>query len=172
MRQITTEEKREALKAFIDSPDGDLETLDRSCLERWASCPWQAHVIESGLVKTVSLAAEAGEAIHQALSTVTRTWVEDGDSYDTAWIARDSLRTDLQFELRRSRPDLQPEVLAGMMPSVWAWARFCSEIRPGNVLGFDGGWEIGRSSQLAYDFPDLGARVTSELDLIYANRET
>lgn len=172
MRNITAEDRQDALKAFVEQPDDGLETLDRSTLDRWASCPWQASAIESGRVKAVGLAAEAGEAIHHALATVTRTWVQDGDTYDTSWAARESLKTDLEFELRRSRPDLQPEVLAGMMPSAWAWAKFLSEIRPGNVLAFDGGDDVGRSSQLAYDMPDLGARVTSELDLLYANRET
>lgn len=171
MRGLTAEERAATLDAFVDTPDDGLESLDRSTLDRWATCPWQAAAIESGRVKIVGLAAEAGEAIHHALSTVTRTWVEDGNSYETTWAARDSLRTDLEFELRRSRPDLQPEVLKGMMPSVWAWAKFLSEIRPGNVLGFDGG-EADRSSQYAYDMPDLGARVTSELDLVYANPQT
>lgn len=159
-----------ALFDYDDAPQ--LELLDRSTLSNWANCPWQAHAIESGRVTTVGLAAEAGESIHHALGTVTRAWVQDGDQFDTSWAARDSLRTDLEFELRRTRPDLQPEVLAGMMPSLWAWAKFLSEIRPGNVLAFDGGDDVGRSSQLAYDMPDLGARVTSELDLLYANKET
>lgn len=172
MKTITPAERRESLKSFVEVPGDDLETLDRSQLERWSVCPWSAKAIEDGRCKTVSLAAEAGEAIHQALATVTRTWVQDGDTYDTSWSARDGLRTDLEFELRRSRPDLQPEVLAGMMPSLWAWAKFLSEIRPGNVLAFDGGRDVGRSGQLAYDMPDLGARVTSELDLLYACRET
>lgn len=159
-----------ALFDYDDAPT--LEELDRSTLDHWATCPWQAAAIESGKVKTVGMAAEAGEAIHNALATVTKTWVQDGDQYETTWAARDFIKTDLEFELRRSRPDLQPEVLAGMMPSLWAWAKFLSEIRPGNVLAFDGGDDVGRSSQLAYDMPDLGARVTSELDLLHACRES
>lgn len=160
------------IDAFVDTSDSDLETVDRSCLQSWAQCPFQAAEIEAGRAKIVGLAAEAGSAIHNALSVVTRQWVEDGNKYDTTYIARDEMRNELECQLRKARPDLQPEVLKGMMPSLWAWAKFITSISPANILAFDGGEDIGKSAQLAYDFPDLGTRATAELDLLYACKES
>lgn len=175
----------QTLAAFIDFDDApamakdapDLETVDRSTLARWALCPWQAAAIESGRVKHFGLAAEAGEAIHGVLGLVTRTWVEDGRTYlhdgeSGVWAARDELKRDVEFELKRLRPDLQPAALEGMRASIWAWVRFLTSISPENVLAFDGGHDIGRSSQFAYDFPDLGTRATSELDLAFKFRDS
>lgn len=171
-RATSPAELREQLAVFVETQASDLDLLDRSTLERWAECPWQAKAMEQGRSRIVGIAAEAGEAIHQALGKATLEWVQNGDNHDKSWEARDSIKTDLEFELRRSRPDLQPEVLKGMMPSVWAWSDFLCHINPGNILGFDGGDECDRSSQLAYDYSEFGVRVTSEIDLLYANKNT
>lgn len=151
------------IDAFVDTSDLDLPLVDRSTAENWSCCPWMAKECEEGRGGPVGLAAEVGEAIHQCLSTTTQAWIDSNGAHSTT-----DLRNDLEFELRRARPDLQPEALRSMMPSAWAWSKFLADIHPGNILRFDGG-EDHRSGQLAYDVPDLGARVTSELDLLYAS---
>jgi hypothetical protein len=164
MKALTEAEKRDALKSLVDTDLPDLILADRSQLERWATCPWQAKAVDDGRCKTVGMAAEAGQAIHDALSSVTRDWIDSNGAHSPA-----DLRNDLEFALRSARPDVQPDAIKGMMPSLWAWAKFIEGIHPGNILRFDGGEDVGRSGQLAWDIPDLGVRVTSELDLLYSS---
>jgi hypothetical protein len=163
MKSLTPAERREALKSFVDQPDGGLFVADRSTLQHWADCPWQAKAIADGRCRTVGIAAEAGSAVHAAFSAVTIEWIESNGAMSPV-----DLRQDVEHHLRNSRPDIQPEALAAAMPSLWQWAKLISSIHPGNILGFDGGEELDppRSGQLAYDIVDLGVRITGELDLI------
>jgi hypothetical protein len=163
MRKVTPAEYREALKSFVDQPDGGLYVVDRSTLQHWADCPWQAKAIADGRCRTVGIAAEAGSAVHPAFSAVTIEWIASQGAMSPV-----DLRQDVEHHLRNSRPDIQPEALAAAMPSLWQWAKLISSIHPGNILGFDGGEELDppRSGQLAYDIVDLGVRITGELDLI------
>ena len=165
MKGLTKEEKRDALGAFFEiEDDRDLAVLDRSVLERWAECPWQARAIEDGRVKAVGVLAEAGEAVHVAFSRTIQSWIDSEGAMSAA-----DLRNEAEWEMRGARPDIQPEALKGGMPALWAWSKLIADIHPGNILRFDGGEDAGRSGQLAYDIPDLGVRVTSELDLLYAS---
>lgn len=162
MERPSKAEMAKTIDSFIDPIESDLPLLDRSTIERWASCPWAAKECEEGRAKIVGQAAVAGEAIHAALSAVTQGWIDSNGAQSPV-----DLRNDLEFELRRARPDLQPDVLKGCMPSAWAWSKFLEGVHPGNILRFDGG-EGERCGQLAYDIPDLGVRVTSELDLLFS----
>jgi hypothetical protein len=51
---------------------------------------------------------------------------------------------------------------------MFAWTSFIRDIHPDNILAYDGGESQGRGGQLAWDMPDLGVRVTSEIDLLIA----
>lgn len=163
MKTLSREEKQKTLDSFLEDVKPELAVVDRSTIQAWGDCPWMAKEIESGRAGPVGLPAEAGEAIHAALSAATQAWIDsNGNSSAT------DIRNDLEIELRRVRPDLQPEAIRGAMPSAWAWSKFLESIHPGNILRFDGG-EEHRCGQLALDIPDLGARVTSELDLLYSS---
>lgn len=148
--------------ALFDEDEPSL-VLDRSTLERWSTCPWQAKAIEDRRVQTSSNMAAAGEEIHQAISRTIGAWL-DSDGM----ISPSDIRQELEMHLRQSRPDMQPEALAGCMASAWSFSQFLSTIHPGNVLAFDGGEDRERSGQLSMDLEGIGVRVTSELDLLYA----
>jgi len=162
MRTLTPEDRREALKAFVDAPDGDLDVVDRSTLERAANCPWQAKAIADGRCSAVGLMAEAGEEAHKAFGEVLRSWIDSNGAMD-----RSDLRQDCEFAVRNARPDLQPEAIRAIQNAIWSWSELIYKIHPGNILAFDGGEDIDLSGQLAVDFPDLKTRFTSELDLLY-----
>jgi hypothetical protein len=162
MKTLTPAERQEALKAFVETPDHGLATVDRSTLERALTCPWQAKAVESGRCRTVGIMAEAGEEGHKAFGEALRGWI---DSHGA--ISKDDLRQDVSLAVRNSRPDLQPDAVRAIEPAIWMFADLVYGIHPGNVLAFDGGEDIDRSGQLAIDFPDLGVRYTSELDLLY-----
>lgn len=157
--------KKETVLSFADEiQDTPAPTvLDRSTLERWASCPWQAQAIADGRVTEQNDLLNAGNEIHDALSRTTRYWVEsDGQ------VSPMDLQAELENDLRSSRPDVQPQVIAGMKASIYHWGQFLHKIHPANVLGFDGGEPLNRSGQLALDFTGAGVRVTSEIDLLYS----
>lgn len=162
MRTITPEDRRDALKAFIEAPESDLATVDRTTLERAQTCPFQAKAISDGRCATVGMLAEAGEECHKAMSEVMHQWI---DSHGA--MSKTDLRQDLQVTIAGVRPDLQPEAIRAIAGSIWSWSSLVYTIHPGNILAFDGGEDVDRSGQLAIDFPDLGVRYTSELDLLY-----
>ena len=169
MKTISQEERREALKSLVDTDVGsDFEVVDRSAAEHAMTCPWQAKAIETGRCKTVGILAEAGEAAHKAFGDVLHSWI---DSHGA--ISKSDLIQDVEFAVRNARPDLQPEAIRSIQSSIWNWATLIvgsqgvPGIHPTNILGFDGGEDIGKSGQLAIDFPDLRTRYTSELDFLY-----
>jgi hypothetical protein len=151
----------DAFFTFDDAPR--LMVLDRSTLEAWALCPWQAKAIEEHRVTAWPLLPVIGEEIHQAISRATHTWVDSGGI-----LSPSELRDTVEAELLAARPDVQPEALEGFRASIYAWASHLHKIHPENILGMDGGESRGKSGQLSVDFNDLGVRVTSELDLLYA----
>lgn len=149
-----------ALFDYDDAPA--LETVDRSTLQNAMECPWRAKAIADGRCNTVGILAEAGEAVHQAQGSMIRSWI---DSHGA--MSKTDLRMELELAVRGARPDLQPEAIKALQPAAWLLADTIYKIHPGNILAFDGGEDVDRSGQLAYDFPDLGVRYTSELDLLY-----
>jgi hypothetical protein len=164
MRKPTPAEMQKAMSAFfIMDEEPALTVLDRSTLENWSLCPFRASAQEAGKINFPAV-LHTGNEVHDALSRVTRNWIESDGEFSPV-----QLRDELLAELRGSRPDLQPQVLEACRASAWNWASYlAANCHPGNILGFDGGEEIGKSGQLACDFEDLGVQVTSELDLLHA----
>lgn len=139
-----------------------LPYVDRSTLERFVSCPAMARYVQTKQVITSSFEADSGNAVHDALSIATQEWVSSAGRMGV----RDLSESLMQF-VAASRPDVQPDAIEALRFCAWPWARFLSDIHPENIIRFDGG-EGDRSGQLAFDMPDLGLRITSEVDLLYA----
>lgn len=155
---------RETTLSFAVADDEqDVVVVDRSRLERYATCPAQARFIDSGLVLDESLAAATGDAVHQAFSGAIERYLDDPTEHYSAYAEA------AMSGLRSARPDIQPGALGAGRPAVWAWAKYLSNHSANNVIRYDGG-EGERSGQLAVDLPfgDLTLRITSELDLLLA----
>jgi hypothetical protein len=142
--------------------DEPLLTVDRSDLES-VDCPARMSFIRQGVVLNQSLAMDSGNAVHDAFSVATRQYVSSRGALNAGEVTEDA-KTNLIWD---TRPDLIWDAWQGFSPSVKAWGWFLTKIHPENVLRFDGG-DGEQSGQLAIDFPDLGLRCTSEVDLLYA----
>lgn len=164
MQGLNAAEKRQALAAFVDIDVPAPLTKDRSDLERWATCPAQAAYVAAGRVNNSSLAAAAGEEVHQAFGRVLADYVCQFQETGTYPTPRD-MRLQLEQEILAARPDVQPQAIAGMKASMWAWADYVARLHANNIIGFDGGEAYGKSGQLAWDI--AGTRITSELDLLH-----
>lgn len=140
----------------------ELDVIQRSELEQWANCPTAARLAED-FKPSVGLAAHVGEEIHQAFSRLITSFIDSGGSLNTR-----ELRDDLSHELASSRPDVQPQVVEGAKRSAWDFCNYLSRIHHENILRYDGG-EGQRSGQLAHDLPELGLRITSEVDCLHAS---
>ncbi len=164
MKGLTPEERRSTLPAFVDEAEVDLTLVDRTPLERYAVCPAQAIMIDRGGINDGSLLADAGNEGHTAFAESITEYINQGgqisvsDLADTVW-----------HFLINSRPDVQAEAIKGLRASVWAFAKFIAggSLHPHNIIRYSGG-EGKKSGQLAMDWPDLGIRITSELDLLHA----
>lgn len=142
--------------------DAKLTVLDRSTLERYTVCPAQARFVETGAIRAVGRPAIVGQEIHDALAATLRSYIDS-----SGMMRRNELISDLEINLRQSRPDVQPEVIRSFRSSIFSWASFIEDIHFANILRHDGG-NGSRSGQLSHDLPNLGLRLTSELDLLYA----
>ena len=165
MRKPTPDEKRQALDALhvLDETPA-LRVVDRTPLESVATCPfaWAAvHRDRRVVIENTLLAA--GQEVHDALSRTLLEWVECGGN-----LSPRELSNSVEIELRQSRPDVQPEVIDGAIRSAWAWGQFIWNIRPANILRFDGGEVCGKPGQLSIDGLSKDVRVTSEIDLLHA----
>ncbi len=161
MKRPSKEEMAKSMASFIDFDIPSVTILDRSTLEAWGQCPFRASCLDRKLIDFPAV-LHIGEEVHQAISRATHQWIEsDGQ------LSPGELRDALIAELRGSRPDVQPQVLSACAASAWNWAAYlAANCHPGNILGFDGGDDLEKSGQLAADFEDLNARITSELDLL------
>lgn len=164
MQRATKEEQSRTIDAMdVGFDDSPLPILDRSTLERAAECPFQAHAVAKGLVKDLKACMDSGNEVHGAFSAAVHDWIDsDGQ------VEPHDLLSTIEFHLANSRPDIQPDVLQGGRASMWAWVNFIKDIHPDNILAYDGGEKQQRGGQLAWDMPDLGVRVTSEIDLLIA----
>lgn len=140
----------------------ELDVLDRSTLELWATCPAQAKMVENKRSIHESVPLLVGCEAHDALSRTLRTYMSEPLQFNPY-----EVREELTVQMLRSRPDVQPKVIENLQRMVYDWAQFILSIHPENILRYDGG-DGGRSGQLAYDIEHLGCRVTSELDFLYA----
>lgn len=140
--------------------DDELPVVDRSTLERWATCPAQARLLAGRKEPPLPSVATTGTEIHRCLSqTVTEYLASDGNM-------RPGEIVEVALALLvQSRPDVQPDVMHAIRPALWSWARMVAGINPLNILHYDGGTGK-RSGQLAIDIG--GYRVTSEVDFCHA----
>lgn len=137
-------------------------TADRTSLERMADCPRQARLLETGTVLDTSRELESGIASHDAISSAVSEYVASRGN-----LGQQDLTEWLLQSIAMSRPDIQPDAIAALRPSVWGIARLLRDIHPGNMLRWDGG-EGDNSGQLSFDLDEFRLRVTSELDLLYS----
>lgn len=166
MKRATPAEQQAALDALCPLEETPkLTVLDRSTLEAWATCPFQAAAVHRDKrVNVENTLLVAGQEGHDALSRATLEYVRSGG----VEMSPRELSDTLALELQNSRPDVQPEVIDGVKRSIYAWGQFLGRISPLNILAFDGGEEVGKSGQLSLDFPAAGVRVTSEIDLLHS----
>lgn len=150
----------DSFMAPLDRPA--LPVLDRSTLERWATCPAQAAIVEANLVNNDSDIAAAGTEVHAALGETLREYVASRGA-----LGPQDLRQGVENWLLASRPDVQPDVLRAFRRSVWDWSKLVSGIHHDNLLRFDGGEGV-RSGQLAWEVAGT-CTVTSEIDLLYTS---
>lgn len=136
--------------------------LDRSMLERYATCPFQGFAVETGLVTDNSPEADSGTAVHGVIAEAVGRYATDGIP----------LREYLEQEILMVRPDVQTDACAGLRRSIWAIDKFLTSRAPQDIIAYQGG-EGDRSSQLAWELlPATKSRgpvmPTSEIDLLLA----
>lgn len=162
-KQLQPAPGEDTLASFSPVDEVELERLDRSRAQNWGTCPRMAALIDSGQINTSSHAATIGEEGHKVLGDTTGEYIARGDS----WMTRKELAEWVEGAARHSRPDVQPEVIQAVKYSAWAWAEYIGGINHENILHYDGG-EGERSGQLSVEWPEWGALLTSEVDLLHA----
>lgn len=149
--------------------DEKLRIVDRSALELYTVCPQQAVWMDSGVILNETREMASGNAVHDALSLVTREFVDSLSTSDSGFggYRAAELKETLDAYLLTSRPDIQQDAIDAMRASAWSWCKFLSVIHREEVLKFDGG-EGSKSGQVSVDIPHLGLRLTSEIDFLHA----
>lgn len=143
-------------------------TADRSTLEAYAKCPLSAR-LSAERCNSAGDAAACGTEVHEAIAATIREYIEAaGDERVTWWGPHELLHT-LKRHLLRSRPDVQPDVMQAMGPSLWAWSEMMHQIAPWDIMRHDGG-EGERCGQMTEDVEtSLGTiQATSEIDFLAA----
>lgn len=144
--------------------DSRLIPVDRSTLERFATCPAQGCYVEANS-PPAGMAAAIGEQAHQAISRTIQQYVETREVTSPTDFA-DALRANMSG----SRPDVQPGVIQCLSRSVWGLAQYIGGgVAPQNILRFDGG-AGDKSGQLSWPLEDLGVLLTSEVDFLHATK--
>ena len=138
------------------------EIVDRSTLESWQTCPFQAKAIQDGRAINGSVLASAGQAAHDCYSAAIHDWIGSAGTLDASTIA-EGIRT----MALHSRPDVQPIVVQSTKYSAWKWSDWLTTIHPDSILRFDGGVDE-RSGQIAWDVE--GVTLTCELDFLTTGR--
>lgn len=139
----------------------DTPTVDHSTLAAYGLCPSRAAMVQCKIIYECSRELLAGQVVHDALSEAVRHYVKFG-LLTTSYKLADIVKTVLQH----TRPDLQPECLDAIRPSLNAWAAWLSEeVRPSSIMRHDGG-EGEHCGQLTRECE--GVNVTSEVDLLLA----
>ena len=162
-KQLKPAPGEDPLASFSPLPEVDLKRLDRSTVQAWGNCPRQAALLATGKINHTSHAAALGDAAHQCFGDTVDEYIARGDT----WMTPSDLKKWVEGAALASRPDVQPEVIAAIKYSTWAWANFICGINHANILRYDGG-EGDRSGQLAVEWPELSALITSEVDLLCA----
>lgn len=139
----------------------DVIRADRSTLERWATCPAQAAIIESGQTLS-SMAAKSGSEAHEVISATVTEWCDSDGS-----LTLRELHDFMMGHVLASRPDVQPDVIEALRRSSWTISKLLHENHPSSIMRWDGG-EGERAGQLASDMEvdSRTVRVTGEMDLL------
>jgi len=166
---MTLEDAFAAIPAAL--PD---ETLDRSLLERYATCPFQALAVETGLVKDGGFEADSGTECHRVIGEGIDHYLRGGDFIDYC-----------RQEIPKMRPDVQHDAGPNLWRSVHGLARLlrwtvppgpdCPEgVRrsPEDIIRYQGG-QGEQTGQVSWPLlPATATRgqiiVTSEVDLLLA----
>lgn len=161
------EDRAKSIDSFCLEPEREWDVVYRSGAQNSATCPAMARYIEEGLVDTSSNAANAGQAVHDAISIGIQYYTGDerwDDDYD-----RKRLQEVIEVAMRESRPDVQPEAIKGLIPSVWAITDLLDgyghPTPPNHIHRFDGGTG-DRSGQLGWRLPEFSVIASGELDLL------
>lgn len=143
---------------FLESPP--VEVLDRSTLQRTATCPMQARLHRDR--KNVLM--DAGSAYHDIVSAAIKNRIGGMMPMDV----RETMKADAE----KSRPDIQPDVLSIVRRSAYALVELLCFVgmregrAPEDFMRFDGG-EGEQSGQLSAEF-DGSLVLTGELDCLLA----
>lgn len=152
---------------FADEPS---QIVDRSTLERYAVCPHQARLIDSGQVSSSSLDTDAGQAVHDVISEAVRLRHVDG-------LDPSELRYLIERRAAEARPDIQPAVVAALRQAYKLVSLICyhetlSERSPADILRYDGGAGDFKGQVAADLIPAVDGnpalRLTAELDFLIA----
>ena len=162
-KQLKPAPGEDVLASFSPLPETELVRLDRSTVQDWGECPRRSALLAPGKINTSSHVACVGNGAHECFGDTVTEYIDRGDS----WMSKTEIAEWLSGAARHSRPDIQPEVMQAIRASTWAWVEFIRNIHHTNILRYDGG-EGERSGQLAVEWPDLHAMITSEVDLLYA----
>lgn len=143
-------------------------TADRSTLEAYAKCPKSARLTAEHCPSAGVMAA-IGNEVHDAIANTIIDYIAAAGDERVTWMNPPELLHILKGHLLRARPDVQPEVMEAMAPSLWAWCNAIHPFAPWSIMRHDGG-EGERSGQLTEDVEtSLGTvQATSEIDFLAA----
>ena len=157
-------DQQKTLAAFIDDTqeEADVQLVDRSTLDNFATCPFMGRTILDGLVPAVGEAAAIGDQVHDAIGKAIGEYIEL-----KGHMSRGELSESIKDHLQGSRPDLQTQSIQACNWAAFKIAGTIASISHENILRYDGGEEF-QSGQLSLDMEigDTTYRVTSELDLL------
>jgi hypothetical protein len=164
---MTTNEPTGLADLFGSQPEPLL--IDRSTLERWATCPQQAWLIEAGRAKTGNVDTASGQIVHDAIADLT------AEVYAGRVKHKGEGADMIRQSVLKCRPDIQLHALDAIAYSAWEIAEYLlfqasGEPRsPEDIMAFDGGPD-GARGQLAIDVESAGqiVRLTCEVDLLMA----
>jgi len=134
-------------------------SLDGSTIDAWMGCPFAAKEYELGRQLLPDIVA-VGSEIHEAFGDAVLLWCESIGS-----ATYHQVKSAIVDRLLASRPDIQPMVLSAAAPAISSFVSFVMSVRPDNIIGFDGGEQIGKHGQLSCEID--GAIMTSEVDFLY-----
>lgn len=146
--------------------EDELEVIDRSALEPWATCPTQGYLLASG--KLTGEPLDVGSEVHGIISAAVAERQENGAQPR-------ELRDLMSTASYDSRPDIQPRVAHVVKIASWSIVQLIcfkdsnNERHPDDLLCYDGGKD-DRTGQIAEDLEVDGTayRLTCELDALMA----
>jgi hypothetical protein len=157
---------------FADPPEAPAAPepliVDRSTVERYATCPAQGAYVDAGAVNTCSPEAESGSEVHRILAVAVKARSMDG-------MRANGLRDLIEQMAMASSPDLQPDVIEALKRSYSIVQLICEHPKtgeqrnPDDLIRFDGG-EGAHRGQISGDMDVDGTvvRLTCEIDLLMA----